>query len=604
MNPSVAPHAIFSGSLSGTLGAIEFAQLIRRTDESDQAFLFKHALVQDTVYASLMRQDRRRLHRYVGEVMEEEAPSKLRELAPLLAHHFGEAGELERSLHYLQLAGETAAARFANQEALSFFSSALDVAEELHAPQCAALALARGQIYERIGNFERARSDLEQALQFAKHRRDEQIEWQSLMDLGYTWSARDYSTAGMYFERALDLARESGDLSQLAHSLNRVGNWYTNSEEPEQALRHHQEALAAFQSQFNDRGLAETEDLLSMAQLLGGNLIAGVEHFDHSLALYEKLGDRQGIASTLMSSHLFYPWLPNDTVVLPPPPGDLDADYERTKQLNRELGWRAGEAYDAMVVGGVHATRGEYDRGLALLGQSLAIAREIDHRQWITAATTLLGGVHAELLDYPNAQDMLVDAVLHARAIDSAHWIGAASSLLVSTYIALGDLARAQEVLDTVLKPETLARTLGKRRAWAAKAELALARNEPIIALEALDRLMQASFNLDRGAVIPLLWMMRAEAYMQLERYGEAEPLLESALAGAADQVRRPRLWRIHRLLAVLYHKQGRTDQSIAQKEMARAIVAELANTIKDGNLREHFLRAARERIENDGGAD
>ena len=51
-------------------------------------YLFKHALLQDAAYRSLVKQDRRHLHQVVGETLERLYPDRRQALAPLLAQHF------------------------------------------------------------------------------------------------------------------------------------------------------------------------------------------------------------------------------------------------------------------------------------------------------------------------------------------------------------------------------------------------------------------------------------------------------------------------------------------------------------------------------------
>ena len=103
---------------------------------------------------------------------------------------------------------------------------------------------ARGQAYETLGEFEQARHDYEQALGAAHEAHDDVAEWQSLLDLGFLWAGRDYQQTGAYFRRAIEHARALADPKLLAHSLNRLGNWHANIEQPLEALRYHQEALS------------------------------------------------------------------------------------------------------------------------------------------------------------------------------------------------------------------------------------------------------------------------------------------------------------------------------------------------------------------------
>lgn len=124
-------------------------------------------------------------------------------------------------------------------------------------------------------------------------------EWQALIDLGKLWASRNYAQTGAYFQYALDLARGLENPTILAHSLNRMGNWRINAEQPLEATRCHQEALSIFQSLNDRRGLAQTFDLLAVTSTIGGDLVQSAAYNKQAAALFEGLDDRQGLASCL-----------------------------------------------------------------------------------------------------------------------------------------------------------------------------------------------------------------------------------------------------------------------------------------------------------------
>jgi len=104
------------------------AGLITPAEDSDsQAFAFRHALLHDAAYASLLRAERRSLHRAVGEVLEATytPASDALEVAPRLAEHFQEAGDRPRARAYFTQAGDAAALRYANAEAIAHYRRAL-----------------------------------------------------------------------------------------------------------------------------------------------------------------------------------------------------------------------------------------------------------------------------------------------------------------------------------------------------------------------------------------------------------------------------------------------------------------------------------------------
>jgi len=102
------------------------AQLIRLLELNEAEYIFKHALVQDTVHSSLLHSERKRLHRMVGDSLKQLNPNALDEIAALLAQHYAEAGDSENTLEFATRAGDAAARRYAHPEARIDYARALD----------------------------------------------------------------------------------------------------------------------------------------------------------------------------------------------------------------------------------------------------------------------------------------------------------------------------------------------------------------------------------------------------------------------------------------------------------------------------------------------
>jgi class 3 adenylate cyclase/tetratricopeptide (TPR) repeat protein len=98
----------------------------------EPAFSFRHALIQDATYKGLLRQQRRQLHAKAAWALEEASADRLEEVAGLLGHHYVAAGENERAVHFLRVAGDHAASVFANEEAVSSYRSALAIVGKAH----------------------------------------------------------------------------------------------------------------------------------------------------------------------------------------------------------------------------------------------------------------------------------------------------------------------------------------------------------------------------------------------------------------------------------------------------------------------------------------
>lgn len=568
------------------------AQLV--VEESAERFAFRHALTRQAVYAQLLVREHKMLHRTIAETFERLYASTLEAHLADLAYHFYEAGAWEKALAYSQRAGEQAQALYAPQAAARYFTRALDAARQLSLTAPAGLYRARGLAYETQGEFEQARSDYETALQLADAVSDLQGQWQALLDLGLLWAARDYAQSGDYYQRALTLARTMDDPATLAHSLNRLGNWQLNVEQPQKALRCHQEALATFQALSDWRGKAATLDLLGMASLLSGDLIQGTTYCQQAITLLRELDDRQRLTSSLVTLMMCGGVYETGTVV-PAAVGFADSLHsgEQALKIAGEIGNRSDEAHTLIQMAMCLGPRGEYAHALEVAQRGLAIAEEIEHRQWMTAGYRALGVLYLDLLALSEAQQHLEQALALAQEVGSWNWIRIISGFLAPTYLLQHDEASADSVLTAALEPDAAMQTLGQRLVWAARAELALARDDPRLALRITDQLLASAVGHSNESSIPHLAKLRGEALARLKQAAEANTILQNARTTALKYGLRPLLWRISLTQGKLAHTQRRYEEAERRFAEALELLEDLASSLPDQTLQRHFLQRA-----------
>lgn len=112
-------------SARNELGTLEASGLVQvAVLEPELEYLFRHALVQDAAYSSLLKQDRRVLHRLAAETLLALYPERRRELAAVVALHLERAGDPAAAAEHLVIAGDHALERFANRESFAFFERA------------------------------------------------------------------------------------------------------------------------------------------------------------------------------------------------------------------------------------------------------------------------------------------------------------------------------------------------------------------------------------------------------------------------------------------------------------------------------------------------
>ena len=130
--------------LRDVLGRLVEAELLYQRGRPPRArYMFKHALIQDAAYQSLLRRTRQQYHRQVAELLESNLADTVEASPELVAHHYSEAGLPGPAVTYWLRAGENATKRSANLEAIGHLTAGLaQLAQLPDAPQRAKHELA------------------------------------------------------------------------------------------------------------------------------------------------------------------------------------------------------------------------------------------------------------------------------------------------------------------------------------------------------------------------------------------------------------------------------------------------------------------------------
>jgi class 3 adenylate cyclase/predicted ATPase len=227
------------GSALGRL--IDAGLLFRQGVPPHATYLFKHALVQDAAYGTLLREPRRALHARIAETLEGQFADVAATQPELLAHHCTEAGLIEKAVSFWRTAGQRSLARSALLEGAEQLKRALGQIATLPATPALRgeeimLHVAFANAMALTGNSVDGKEHYDRALAIydpAEHRplttrsgRDIGVSLLSsrascLHNLGYHAASRNDA------ERAVKNARETGQASSLSFALQHAGFLYT-----------------------------------------------------------------------------------------------------------------------------------------------------------------------------------------------------------------------------------------------------------------------------------------------------------------------------------------------------------------------------------------
>jgi class 3 adenylate cyclase/tetratricopeptide (TPR) repeat protein/energy-coupling factor transporter ATP-binding protein EcfA2 len=573
------------------LRELERHDLIRPTDSAARTeYTFRHALTHEAAYGSLLVKRRRAVHRRVAEALEAANAERIEEVAPLLARHFGEAGEDEAALRYAVVAGDAAARLYANAEAEAHYRTGLDLARRIGAETSLLRSLfeRRGNTLELEGRYddaivnykemhseaqaigdetmelaantaiavlfstatpkfdpERGRRLSEQNVATARRLGDRAAEARALWNIvvANVYGGGDAPRAVEAGEASLAIARELGDRAQLAFTLNDVCRAYMANGDFPLAAQRLEEARPLWEELGNLPMLGENLALGSSMSLFDGDHAAALSDARSAYSIAESIDNAWGQSHALISVYRT----------------ELDAgDFGvAIGSIHRclELGERGGFAFAAIVtradLARIFAYLGDGERALPLADRALELAGE----QVPTAAS--LGQI--------------------ARA---------------DALIAIGDHPAARAALEEVeveLLPEP-DRTFSLVASRLAGSRLAVAAGDP---QEAAAHAGAVIGHLRRNGVRVLVAeaiVAVARARIAQGRFEEAESELAEALEEAERLGERTVLWEILALSAEMRAHRGAADEAAELRRRARVVVEEIAAGISDEALRSRFL--------------
>jgi len=212
--------ADFVGDLDGLLEELKAVEIIYEHGLlPEPAYVFKHAVIQDVAYNSLLLEHRKGLHGAVARAIEDLYEDRIGEHHGELAHHWMKAEEWGRAFEMSVLAGQRAAAAYANREAKVHFENALTAAKRLagspEAPgydAMIALHAGRGTVLNILAEFEESLASYNEALGLARAQGDRVREVKLLVDTAIVYeNSHQCDPAVEYCSKAVELARELGD---------------------------------------------------------------------------------------------------------------------------------------------------------------------------------------------------------------------------------------------------------------------------------------------------------------------------------------------------------------------------------------------------------
>jgi class 3 adenylate cyclase/predicted ATPase len=407
-------------ALQRGLSQLVDAELIyQRGVPPHRQYIFKHALIQDAAYQSLLKSRRQQLHQQIAHVLEEQF-AEIKEIQPeLLAHHYTEAGLVEQAIPYWQQAGQRAIERSANVEAVSHLTKGLELLKTLP------------------DTIECAQQEL--TLQIV-------LGVPLIATKGYAAPEVEY-----IYTRARQLCQRLGETPQLFPVLEGLRAFYFVRAEytPSRDLG---EQLLTLAQRFRDPALLlEAQQGLGMTLLGLGEFVPAREHLEQGITLYDPqqhrslaflhgldpgVGCRSGVAWALWlvgypgqavqknneALTLAQEWSHTYSLVYALSNGALVHQFRREGQatqrlteptisLSREQGFPQDLAQGVILQGWVLAEQGQREDGIILMCQGLTAYRATGAEAFVSYFLALLAEAYGKAGQLDEGLNKLAEAL-------------------------------------------------------------------------------------------------------------------------------------------------------------------------------------------------
>ncbi len=367
---------------------LQRADLVRDGGRAPAPMLaFKHTLIAEAAYRSLLKRRRQEMHALAVEAIEDIYGERVDEFLGMLAHHTSAAGDATRALDYHRRAGDAAARVHATDEAIEHYTGVLDAAGQLGlAPAEARVreaTFARAEQRFSAADLEGCRADYEAAMAGAREAGDAEMEIDVALQLVGFWRTRDFTRASELMEEAVRASEQVAPVARV-NALARLAIQYVNQLRLDRAAEIGERALALAEAEADQRSEMRAKDALKLIAQQTGDL----DRLDRLTT--ELLEYLRGAAE----DDYYLPWVVLESAFVPLARGEWEPALARINEaleLTRAQGARLQEPMFLDALCWAYRSKGDYEQSIENGRAAEAMAHEHGALEWTSWVDATLG---------------------------------------------------------------------------------------------------------------------------------------------------------------------------------------------------------------------
>jgi tetratricopeptide (TPR) repeat protein len=553
-----------------------------------RVYAFRHALIQETAYDTILLKTRRALHAQIAEhlIARDGEPHDI-------ARHLLEARREQEAVPYLAEAGDRASRAMSLADAIRDYDQALTWGADADVELTRHIYEGLGAAYTLIPDLTEASSSYQRMLEYGREHGEPSVQITALNRLGFTAAALggDYETATEHLEQARLLAEEFGDGAGLAEYHINSCLIATTRGDMEKAAAHDAETIRlGYEVGAND---------LMMHGLLQRvlSLVHATQYDEAQRTMDKALEAAEGttnpnVEAMLVSAEYFF--LLRD--------GEITEAWNLSRDGADESA-RVGSSVAstiALMAGAAGDLRGDPENALAYFTDAMRRGESSGQFFNSASAAASMARIYAEIGIENDETTSLRRAATEYMNTPLGGMLASTVLLELGRIEALGGrLDEADELFASALAGSSAVKNLEMPALLFALATTRLARGDTVAARSFIEEGAQFAHDREMAVYLPLEALTRGAVLHRERQYDDA---VETLTAGAEQAARSGMLgleWRLRAAAAESLAEAGRPNEAMASLAAARRLISDLANRILDTTMSESFVSTATAQLPN-----
>jgi predicted ATPase/class 3 adenylate cyclase len=407
-------------------------------------YIFKHAILREVTYESVLKRTRREYHGMVADWLIEYSGGRTEQFSPLIAGHLEKASRMDEALDYLFKAAETAASNYAVDEAADFYQRALDLAPIDDLDRRYTILLGRELVSGMRGDRITQREALQGLDEIVELLGDDHKKAVILIRKAwYGYWTGEYVEAQQAATQAVNLAEAVREQELLLEADYALAWSYLQHSDSDQALIHAREALPLARQSGRRRDEGNILNILGMISIAEGDYFQASGYLKDFLSIARQIDDRErestalnnlGVAMTILGHYQA-----------------AQSYFQQYLNIALEMGDKVSEGTSSINMAWVSSSMGEWE--MAIKHGEEGIAKKREQAQVEAVAEGLIWMGHAWLgLDQPGkAIPAYQESLAIRRELDQPHLAMGVLAGLARAELARGEAGSAWSHVEEVI---------------------------------------------------------------------------------------------------------------------------------------------------------